>query len=566
MATEDNNARFDEAFGAAVEEIDKTEVEKEEPEDGGETRTLNEDLPIITLDTFEQPWAQDSRYVLTSPRSLEACSKYAIKPVDLLKKTLEDFYEEFPNVNRNVVHGMYEREERERQRRLRLVRGEREMLIEKEIRLQQVKQNFPEPELIVQGSSLEPPQTIEHSESRDASPVRKAHFSDDLPKTEDIEPETAIGSAPISDYQNDIFALDALKNRYREQLAQISTTHLDAKEELLHRKKSRVSSAPHSTKEPLFTKSKFAQNYEADRLSAISHGETTHLEAAARIRSREAKRRSEIEEKKLREHDRKKQQEIRKKALDGERSYSMSLMHNEFERKGQKVLMSKAEIERSEKLKRVVENAGRELKHLQNKKAMDEQLWNSMDIKKSYLEHKHDQAKDRYLQMQMKKEADIRKKVRADTVKADLVRRSMMLKEEETQKWRQMTAAKLAQDEERAYRFNESQKKQKQRKIHSELAQKEQIHKTTKQKIDAQNRKMKRLLESEINAKDTRAQIIKEEKDLTAQKRRELATLTKQTEDLSLQGRKNDFHEKALQAEITNNILFNYRKMAFKSK
>merc|ERR1712150_390417 len=140
-----------------------------------------------------------------------------------------------------------------------------------------------------------------------------------------------------------------------------------------------------------------------------------------------------------------------------------------------------------------------------------------------------------------------------------------MLKEEETQKWRQMTAAKLAQDEERAYRFNESQKKQKQRKIHSELAQKEQIHKTTKQKIDAQNRKMKRLLESEINAKDTRAQIMKEE-DPTAQKRRELATLTKQTEDLSLQGRKNDFHEKALQAEITNNILFNYRKMAFKSK
>merc|ERR1711894_684505 len=122
---------------------------------------------------------------------------------------------------------------------------------------------------------------------------------------------------------------------------------------------------------------------------------------------------------------------------------------------------------------------------------------------------------------QMKNEADIRKKVRADTVKADLVRRSMMLKEEETQKWRQMTAAKLAQDEERAYRFNESQKKQKQRKIHSELAQKEQIHKTTKQKIDAQNRKMKRLLESEINAKDTRTQIIKEEKDLTAQKRRE---------------------------------------------
>ena len=507
-------------------------------------------------------WYLEDLYYLF--RSLEACSKYAIKPVDLLRKTMDDFYDEFPNVNRNVVRGMYEREERERQRRLRLVRSERESLIEKEFRLKQTNIEVPEPELVIKGASFEPVQTIEHSESREASPVRKAHFAEDIPTP---EADNNDYDKPWMEYENDVFALDALKNKYREQLAQISGTHLDAKEEFARKKNPRTLSAPQASKEPLFTKSKYAQSVEATSISTpgFGEGESGHLEAAARIRSREAKKRSEIEEKKLREHDRKKQQEYRKKALDGEREYAMTLMQNELEKRSQKANMSKFEHDKTEKLKRVVENAERELKHLQNKKAVDEQIWNSMDVKKSYLEQKHDSAKERHLQMQLKKEAEIRNKVRADTVKADLVRRSMMRKEEEMQHWRQMTAIKLAQDEERAFRFNETQKRRKQRKIHTDLVQKEQLHKSTKKKIDAQNHKLKKMLESEINAKDTRAQILKEEKDLTAQKRRELAMITKQTEDLALQGRRNDFHEKALQAEITNNVLFNYRKMAFKS-
>ena len=44
----------------------------------------------ITLDNFEEPRFQSSAYILTSPRSLRACAKHAINPVDLLPRSVED--------------------------------------------------------------------------------------------------------------------------------------------------------------------------------------------------------------------------------------------------------------------------------------------------------------------------------------------------------------------------------------------------------------------------------------------------------------------------------------------
>ena len=47
--------------------------------------------PQLNLYNFDKPEAQDSRYVLTSPRSLEACSRLHIKPLSLLPMSLEAF-------------------------------------------------------------------------------------------------------------------------------------------------------------------------------------------------------------------------------------------------------------------------------------------------------------------------------------------------------------------------------------------------------------------------------------------------------------------------------------------
>jgi len=44
-------------------------------------------IPVLDLDNFESDTADGCEYVLTSPRSLQACAKLKLKPVQLLKVT-----------------------------------------------------------------------------------------------------------------------------------------------------------------------------------------------------------------------------------------------------------------------------------------------------------------------------------------------------------------------------------------------------------------------------------------------------------------------------------------------
>ncbi|XP_061167178.1 coiled-coil domain-containing protein 177-like [Saccostrea echinata] len=83
--------------------------------------------PDINLFNFEDPKFEDSKYVLTSPRSLEACARVGVKPVNLLYKPLSDFQEELlpQDVPLRTIYNIYDEHEQDRQRKLRLCRSER---------------------------------------------------------------------------------------------------------------------------------------------------------------------------------------------------------------------------------------------------------------------------------------------------------------------------------------------------------------------------------------------------------------------------------------------------------
>lgn len=92
--------------------------------------------PDLHLDlyNFEDPASQQSMYVLTSPRSLEACSRFGIKPVELLHKSFEEFVEEFKSLydtdfSHQAVCEVFSEQERQRLRKLKLCRDERERMI-----------------------------------------------------------------------------------------------------------------------------------------------------------------------------------------------------------------------------------------------------------------------------------------------------------------------------------------------------------------------------------------------------------------------------------------------------
>uniref|UniRef100_A0A671LKT7 Coiled-coil domain containing 177 n=1 Tax=Sinocyclocheilus anshuiensis TaxID=1608454 RepID=A0A671LKT7_9TELE len=88
--------------------------------------------PLLHLDlkNFSSPEAEDSRYVLTSPRSLECCARLGVKPVDLLFRSLTDFIDENQESSLEEVTALYEEYEKGRRERLRLCREERERIIQ----------------------------------------------------------------------------------------------------------------------------------------------------------------------------------------------------------------------------------------------------------------------------------------------------------------------------------------------------------------------------------------------------------------------------------------------------
>ncbi|XP_053924567.1 coiled-coil domain-containing protein 177 [Cuculus canorus] len=102
----------------------------------GEPARPGEQSPLLHLDlyNFDCAAAEGSRYVLTSPRSLEACARCAVRPVELLPRALAELLREAPGRSMRVAAGLYEAYERERRRKLQQCREERERIIREEKR------------------------------------------------------------------------------------------------------------------------------------------------------------------------------------------------------------------------------------------------------------------------------------------------------------------------------------------------------------------------------------------------------------------------------------------------
>ncbi|XP_044023415.1 coiled-coil domain-containing protein 177 [Siniperca chuatsi] len=106
------------------------------PSQQPQTQTDKDLSPKLHLDlyNFDSPAAEGSRYVLTSPHSLEACARCGVKPVELLPRPLADFAREAPGRSMRVATGLFEVYERDRNAKLRQCREERERIVREEKR------------------------------------------------------------------------------------------------------------------------------------------------------------------------------------------------------------------------------------------------------------------------------------------------------------------------------------------------------------------------------------------------------------------------------------------------
>ncbi|XP_072027734.1 uncharacterized protein [Amphiura filiformis] len=136
--------------------------------------------PGVKLDlyNFESTYAEDSPYVLTSPRSLEACAQLDIKPVELILKPVSDFEEDCLLSGQPIGYArhMYEAYETNRLEKLRFCRQIRERII-----LEDDNQSDPEeigePTYEDRVRSRGPSTTLSLSSSLKHSPREVKHIS-----------------------------------------------------------------------------------------------------------------------------------------------------------------------------------------------------------------------------------------------------------------------------------------------------------------------------------------------------------------------------------------------------
>ncbi|XP_067929805.1 apical junction molecule-like [Watersipora subatra] len=88
-------------------------------------------LPELNLYNFEEDEFAGSKYVLTSPRSLEACDMLGVKPLQLIYKPLADFQDEMrqQGLTFQEAYTEYDHYEKERQAKLRECRDYRDKMI-----------------------------------------------------------------------------------------------------------------------------------------------------------------------------------------------------------------------------------------------------------------------------------------------------------------------------------------------------------------------------------------------------------------------------------------------------
>ncbi|KAF1374493.1 hypothetical protein PFLUV_G00229670 [Perca fluviatilis] len=135
------------------------------PPEQPQTQTDRAPSPKLHLNlyNFDSPAAEGSRYVLTSPHSLEACARCGVKPVELLPRPLADFAREAPGRSMRVATGLFEVYEKDRHAKLRQCREERERIVRDEKRrILQATVNT--------GSSASPSSAEQQQQQHKASP------------------------------------------------------------------------------------------------------------------------------------------------------------------------------------------------------------------------------------------------------------------------------------------------------------------------------------------------------------------------------------------------------------
>uniref|UniRef100_A0A3Q4AIZ6 Coiled-coil domain containing 177 n=1 Tax=Mola mola TaxID=94237 RepID=A0A3Q4AIZ6_MOLML len=239
----------------------------------GEPRRSTSPGLRLDLDNFDSAAAERSRYVLTSPRSLQSCARLGIRPVQLLIKSLNELIAEQNELPGEAVRVMHESYQSERRRLLRMCQEERGRII------QAAAARWPD------SNSQVPGKVKDYSEDR--------HAAGPVPLAEDIRKEMCV---TVSERDRKIAALMLLKHREQQECLKLSQQEELERQEARRREEAQRAQAEKERRKKLRKSMQRWHEEEGNRREMLRHVLLKYY-AEEQSEQEEARQRSALERK-----------------------------------------------------------------------------------------------------------------------------------------------------------------------------------------------------------------------------------------------------------------------------
>ncbi|XP_059152921.1 coiled-coil domain-containing protein 177-like [Physella acuta] len=560
----------------------------------------------IDLYNLDDAKFENSKYVLTSPRSLEACSRLNVKPIELLYKPLSEFHEEFlpQDVPQHTIYALYDESEQIRQKKLKLCREERSRLIlenQKKSRLLVEAKMFP--------THGFPSHALRRNNSSNlalnSTKGRKRSFERESPKLhreliskKDLLPQkhhSARRSRPVSaegrkPQRRSTSAVVGSRVEYRSGSAPCHV-RLPARDEKIlklmterrekERKNLSVSREAHRVWEEqkrreeilkLLAENKRRQLldeenrlnylYKTDGPEKLEDDNKNRLKVDIDQHSSDASlmRQLRLQEQKLEDRIRKEtlkktsQERNLQRISDSDKYLAKLLLKDQTsdlnsasERKGVRI--------HHESLKKFLENRKAREEFERRKKSLTNQEKENEDLIRSSMEVRLGQAEAKLYQVLDKRNRQLEEQHHQEQVKLQKARSSNKQKDAAIQEYLQELLEHKKQVELRAQATAQRSIEHKSHQARVQRTQKQQEHRRNMSKIQKEKDRQRKLLEISLSQKDRKIEELLEEKERTVAETRALAQLSQTLrDDIKDKYESDTFDKKVLEAQLYANL------------
>ncbi|KAM9344718.1 uncharacterized protein ABDE67_013615 [Symphorus nematophorus] len=550
----------------------------------GELRSSSPPLHL-DLNNFDSAAAERSRYVLTSPRSLQSCARLGIKPVALLIKSLNELIAERNDAPFEAVRVMHESYEKERTKLLQMCREERERIIqaaaggdrwpgskvsglEVETKLRDHSAGpVPYADLCLKGKSVSRSSCSapRHSERSSFSLGDLCHSPETEKKveklTKDIKKEMCV---TVSERDRKIAALMLLK--HQEEQASLKLCQQEEQERQEARKREEAQRAQVEKKrrkklkqsmqcwqEELQARRRLKEHLEEERVGQLEQEVLLQEDRWRRLKEEvEAQRRDKMEAAKKEAGGRKCCQEKLLREKEAVEKREREKEKQVAAEKEQKARRSRVSRERKERRKLEEGNRRKLLRHLLLKQEVEQQVEEEKAHMRSTLERRLQHSCEKRAQAEEARLRELQEQAAREEEQSQRARLRAELQSIQQLTHKQLLLQLSQRRMERASLHASSRTRRRAEETHEHNAHRQLCHQRLRERIQREEEAMRMVRESYINMKEWRRERLRRQREQIQEEAHRLARASfHMRERVRQQTHRRTFDQMALEAQLS---------------